>query len=135
MLQAPPSPAVFADSKLRRTLLIPLFHPRRSRYPEGHMGIGSTSATLSAALLVIAGFVGSAHAQPPEKAGPLLRERATRATGWSEVIVQGTDPAAMQEIAPVIARLGGVGGRPLAIIDGIVVTLPNAAIAALASHP
>ena len=97
--------------------------------------MGSTSATLSAALVVIAGFVGSAHAQPSAKAGPLLRERATRATGWSEVIVQGTDPAAMQEIAPAIARLGGVGGRPLAIIDGIVVTLPNPAIAALASHP
>ena len=98
------------------------------------MGIGFTSV-LSAALLVIAGLVGSAHAQPPGKVGPLLLERAALATGWSEVVVQGTDPAAMQQLAPVIERLGGVGARRLPIIDGMVVTLPNPAIAALASHP
>ncbi len=32
-------------------------------------------------------------------------------------------------------RLGGVRGRSLSIINGTVVTLPNSAIAALASHP
>ena len=93
------------------------------------------SVKLSAALLVITGFAGAAQAQPPTKMGPLLRARAPLHTGWSEIIVQGTDEAAMQEIAPVIQRLGGVRGRSLSIINGTVVTLPNPAIAALASHP
>jgi serine protease AprX len=96
---------------------------------------GFISVKLSAALLVITGLAGAAQAQPPTKMGPLLRARAPLATGWSEIIVHGTDEAAMEEIAPVLRRLGGVRGRSLSIINGTVVTLPNPAIAALASHP
>jgi hypothetical protein len=76
------------------------------------------SVKLSAALLVITGFAGAAQAQPPTKMGPLLRARAPLNTGWSEIIVQGTDEAAMVEIAPVIQRLGGARGRSLSIISG-----------------
>ena len=94
-----------------------------------------TSVKLSAALLMIAGFASAAHAQPSMKMGALLSARAARGAGWSEIIVQGTDAAAMQEVAPVIERLGGMRRRSLSIIDGTVVTLPDHAIAALASHP
>ena len=93
------------------------------------------SVKLSAALLVMTAFAGAVQAQPPTKMGPLLRARAPLDAGWSEIIVQGTDEASVQEIAPVIQGLGGVRGRSLSIINGTVVTLPNRAIAALASHP
>ena len=96
---------------------------------------GILSVKLSAALLVITGFAAAAQAQPPAKMGPFLRPRAPLHTGWSEIIVQGTDAAATEEIAPVIQRLGGVRKRSLSIINGTVVRLPNEAIAALASHP
>ena len=96
---------------------------------------GFISVKLSAALLIIAGFAGAAHAQPAIKIGPELRERASRNTGWSQIVIQGTDATAMGEIAPALLRLGGERGRPLPIINGAVATLPNAAIAALASHP
>ena len=88
-----------------------------------------------AALLMIAGLAGAAQAQPPTKMGPLLHQRAALDRGWSGIIVQGTDAGAMQEIAPVIQRLGGGSGRSLSIINGTAVRLPNQAIAALASHP
>ena len=93
------------------------------------------SVKLSAALLIIASVAGAAHAQPAIKIGPELRERASRNTGWSQIIIQGTDATAMGEIAPALLRLGGERGRPLPIINGAVATLPNAAITALASHP
>ena len=94
------------------------------------------SMKLSAAALMIAAFAGAAHAQPPtKKMGALLSARAARGTGWSEIIVQATDEAATQEIAPLIQNLGGARGRALSIINGTVVTLPDHAIAALASHP
>jgi serine protease AprX len=99
------------------------------------MGNEFTSVKVSMALLVFALLAGAADAQPATKAGPLLRERAALATGWAEVVVQGMDADAMREIAPVIQSLGGVTGRLLPIIDGAMVTLPNQAIAALASHP
>jgi serine protease AprX len=91
---------------------------------------------VSAAVLVIASLASAAHAQPPRrKMGALLSARATHGAGWSQVIVQATDRDAMQEIAPVSQRLGGVPRRSLSIINGMVVTLPDRAIAALASHP
>ena len=93
------------------------------------------SVKLLAALLIIGGLASPAHAQPPTKVGPALRERASRGTGWSQIVIQGTDPAAMDEIAPAILRFGGARGKPLPIVNGAVVTLPDAAIAALASHP
>jgi len=96
---------------------------------------GFTTMKLSAAPLLIAAFASAAHAQPPMKMGPLLRARAALPSGWSEIIVQGTDDAAMQEIAPVSRGLGGVMRRSLPIINGMTVTLPDAAITALASHP
>jgi serine protease AprX len=99
------------------------------------MGNGILPVTLSAALLVIAGLAGAAQAQPPAKMGPLLRQRVALDTGWSDIIVQGTDSGAMQEIAPVIQRFGGVRGRSLSTINGTAIRLPNRAIAALASHP
>ena len=93
------------------------------------------SVKLSAALLMVAGLASAAQAQPPMKMGALLSARAARGAGWSEIIVQGTDAAAMLEVAPVIERLGGMRRRTLSIINGTVVTLPDHAIAALASHP
>ena len=99
------------------------------------MGNGFTSVKLTAAALTIAAFASPAYAQPPMKIGSLLRDRAARGFGWSDIIVQGTDDAAMQDIAPVTERLGGVRGRSLPIINGMVLTLPDHAIAALASHP
>ena len=99
------------------------------------MGNGILPVKLSAALLVIAGLAGAAHAQPPPKMGRLLHQRVALDTGWSDIIVEGTDAGAMQEIAPVIQRFGGVRGRSLSIINGMAVRLPNQAIAALASHP
>src|SRR5436190_22265998 len=100
-----------------------------------YMGNGFTSVKVSAAALMIAGYAGAAYAQPPMKMGSLLRDRAAHGTGWSDIIVQGTDDAAPQEIATVSERLGRVRGRSLSIVNGMAVTLPDQAIAALASHP
>ena len=99
------------------------------------MGNGFTAVKFAAAALMSVALASSAFAQPPVKMGSLLRDRAAQGTGWSDIIVQGTDDAAMQEIAPLSAFLGGVQGRSLSIINGMVLTLPNRAIAALASHP
>ena len=101
----------------------------------GMLNNEGTSVRFLAALLMVAGFAAAAHAQEPTKMGALLSARAARGAGWSKIIVQGTDAAAMQELAPVIQRLGGMPGRALSIINGTVVTLPDQAIAALASHP
>jgi hypothetical protein len=89
------------------------------------MGNEFTSVKLSAAALMIAGFASAAHAQPPMKMGPLLRARAALPAGWSEIIVQGTDEAAMQEVAPASKGLGGMPGRSLPIINGMTVILPG----------
>src|SRR5262245_22261159 len=99
------------------------------------MRYGFTSVKFSAAVLMVASVVSPAHAQPPMRMGPPLPARAALPVGWSEVIIQGTDGAAMQEVAPVSQRLGGLPGRSLPIINGMTVILPDAAIAALASHP
>jgi serine protease AprX len=86
--------------------------------------------------LIIAGVATAAHAQPPKKKmGALLSARAARGTGWSEVIVQGTDEGALQEIAPFSQHLGGKPRRALSIINGVAVSLPDSALAVLASHP
>jgi serine protease AprX len=90
---------------------------------------------LSAAALTIASFASPVYAQPPMKMGSALLARAAHGTGWSDIIVQGTDDGAMQQIAPVSERLGGIRRRSLSIINGMVLTLPDHAIAALASHP
>ena len=66
--------------------------------------------------------------------GRLLHQRVALDTGWSDIIVEGTDAGAMQEIAPVI-NASAARGRSLSIINGTAVRLPNQAIAALASHP
>jgi serine protease AprX len=100
-----------------------------------YMGNGFISVKLSAVALTVAAFASSAYAQPPMKIASVLRDRAAHGTGWSDIIIQGTDDAAPQEIAAVSQRLGSVRGRALSIINGMALTLPDHAIAALASHP
>ena len=60
------------------------------------------SVRISATLLIIAGCASAADAQPPMKMGTLLRARVAHEAGWSEIIVEGTDGIAMEEIAPAI---------------------------------
>jgi serine protease AprX len=96
---------------------------------------------LVAALSVITAFgaTGSAArpASPPAhpKLDPVLQQRASLGTGKSRVIVRLTPRASRVILKTVLQQLGGTSGRALSIINGQVISLPNAALKALAASP
>ena len=100
----------------------------------------STARVLSRVLSVVvllAAFAPAASAQLlsdwRSKLDPVLQQRAFLLTGQSRVIVRaaGGSPA---PVAILVRQLGGSVRRPLSLIAGTSVTLPNAAIASLAMN-
>jgi serine protease AprX len=87
------------------------------------------------AMLMLAA-AGAASAQTStKKLGPLARAAADRAIGHVQVIVRTADPASLSTLLPSIALAGGTLGRTLPIINGIVATLPSAALDGLSQNP
>ncbi|HEU4937800.1 MAG TPA: S8 family peptidase [Vicinamibacterales bacterium] len=74
---------------------------------------------------------------PPglQKLDKPLRDKAAAALGRSRVIVRGMNGVSSDELASVIRGAGGGVKRSLRLIDARVADLPDAALAALASHP
>jgi serine protease AprX len=68
------------------------------------------------------------------KLDPLVSAR-TASVGRSRVVIRLSDSTAVDAAASDAARLGGRTLRRLPIIDGLVLEIPNQAIAALASNP
>src|SRR5437773_4076407 len=100
----------------------------------------STARVLSRVLSVVvllAAFAPAASAQLlsdwRSKLDPVLQQRAFLLTGQSRVIVRaaGGSPA---PVTTLVRQLGGSVRRPLSLIAGTSVTLPNAAIARLAMN-
>jgi serine protease AprX len=67
------------------------------------------------------------------KLDPLLQSRASLLTGRSRVIVRTTDETSFRLLAPGLQLAGVAIGRSLPIVNGLVVDLPNVALAAIAS--
>jgi serine protease AprX len=68
-----------------------------------------------------------------DKLDPLLRQR-TLVIGRSRVIVQAADGQALSLVLPAIQLAGGRIVRPLPLIDGLAIDVPNAALALLATN-
>jgi len=83
-------------------------------------------------LLAVPGVALARSGDPSQKLDPMLRARAIAAAGISRVIVR-TLPGA--SAAPAIEAAGGTAGRPLAILDGQVATVPDSALTQLAASP
>jgi len=62
---------------------------------------------VSIALLGSFAFAASSFAQPGRRIGPLANERASRAVGFSRVIVSAVDGANLPDVAHAVERAGG----------------------------
>lgn len=78
-------------------------------------------------------FAASAWAEQPSKIGPLAAQRAARLSGWSRVIITAADGRSQADVAEAIHQAGAASGRPLPLIDAVVATVPNVALAGLAN--
>ena len=78
-----------------------------------------------------------AATDPPglQKLDKPLRGKAVTALGRSRVIVRGANGVSSEELETVIRGAGGGAKRSLPLIGARVAELPDAALAALASHP
>ena len=78
-----------------------------------------------------------AATDPPglQKLDKPLRGKAARAVGRSRVIIRGANGVSSGELDSVIRGAGGGAKRSLRLIGARVAELPDAALAALASHP
>src|SRR5690348_4929126 len=70
-----------------------------------------------------------------DKLDASLQRRAAKLSGRTRVIVRFRHGASSEGLAAAIRDAGGNRGRALASIDGHVIDLPNAAIAALSRNP
>jgi serine protease AprX len=70
-----------------------------------------------------------------DKLDASLQRRAAKLSGRTRVIVRFRHGASSEALAAVVRSAGGNRGRALASIDGHVIDLPNAAIAALSRNP
>jgi serine protease AprX len=69
------------------------------------------------------------------KLGPLADRASTMSSGFSAVVIQGTDVTSLAEIRSFVQGHGGFAGRDLPIINGHAAVLPNAFIKALSDSP
>ena len=94
----------------------------------------SLLSTLAITLYLVATAGGPAFAQSgqPKLDSPSQRRSAT--AGHSRVIVSASDASTVDLLPSVVHMFGGTVGRSLSIIDGVVVDVPNGALAALAAH-
>src|SRR5215207_3240621 len=118
---------------------------RRSRFPEQteihRGGLAAEGGTMrarhtSVVMFLIAGLCASpgwAGQSDGQKMGPLARQRSVLTTGWSRVIVRGSDSTPDADLQNAIAQAGGRVGRALSIINARVAEVPNSALAALAN--
>ena len=67
------------------------------------------------------------------KLDPILRQRASLATGRSRVIVRAADSTQFSWLVAAVQSAGGAVARALPIVNGCAATVPNAALAALAT--
>src|SRR5262245_33734693 len=91
---------------------------------------------LVATLLMIGPLAPAPHAdtQPwVSKLGPVRQQRLTHLTGQSRIVVRATSAATGAPLTMLVRLVGGHVLRPLPIIDGLEIDLPNAAIGTLAS--
>jgi len=98
-------------------------------------------APLILALAFTTTFVAPASAQfgllSPDaqtKLDPPGRQRAALVSGRSRVIISLNDQTSLPWVTPFVQLLGGKLGRPLPIINGIAIDMPNGALQALANH-
>ena len=102
------------------------------------MRYAATFVHCGMALLLAAGFVSRAGANSsstPGKIGPLARARMANVGARSRVIVRMVPGVAPAALSSLFGEMGGAVGEELSLINGQVVDLPNAAIAALEDHP
>jgi hypothetical protein len=109
---------------------------------QGLPSFGEASKTtlrvrLVVALLTVVALGPSASAQLGilnwlPKLDPLLQQRASLLTGRSRVIVRAPDAAALRLLTPVVQLAGGVLGRSLPIVNGLVADVPNIALPVIA---
>jgi serine protease AprX len=88
-------------------------------------------------LLTVAALGPSASAQLGTlnwlpKLDPLLQQRASLLTGRSRIIVRAPDALSLRLLAPVIQLAGGVIGRSLPIVNGLVADVPNVSLPVIA---
>ena len=67
------------------------------------------------------------------KLDPVLQQRASTLHGTTRVIIRARDARALPLLQPLIEQAGGRAGRLLSIVNSRAATLPNAALATVAS--
>src|SRR5437667_3812075 len=68
------------------------------------------------------------------KLDPLLQQRSSLLTGRSRVVIRAPNATSLRLLTPVIQLAGGVIGRSLPIVDGLVADVPNAALSVIARN-
>ncbi len=102
-----------------------------------HVPRGRLLRILTAVFVVLAlGPAPSARlaAETESKLDSLLQKKAGL-TGRSRVILRLANPGALSTVSGTLPLLGARSIKPLPLINGLVLDLPNAAISALANNP
>jgi serine protease AprX len=104
---------------------------------SGEARTAAIRVRLVAALLMVVALGPSASAQLGvlnwlPKLDPLLQQRASLLTGRSRIIVRAPDALSLHLATPIVQLAGGVLGRSLPIVNGLVADVPNVALPAIA---